>query len=56
MEGLSEIPEKLYVSVRHSTLSDWAQDAGAFEVEALARHSDIRTSSICVQAAHGKAL
>jgi hypothetical protein len=32
----SRIPDKLFVSVRHSTFSDWAvQGANAFEVQAL---------------------
>ncbi len=35
---------KLYEATRHSTISDWATQANAFQVMDLARHSDIRTS------------
>ena len=34
----------LYEATRHSTISDWARTANAFQVKDLARHSDIRTS------------
>jgi len=41
--GIKEI--SLYEAMRHSTISDWAKHATAFQVKDLARHSDIRTSN-----------
>lgn len=38
----------LYEATRHSTISDWARTANAFQVKDLARHSDIRTSQLYV--------
>jgi integrase len=34
----------MYEATRHSTISDWAKNANAFQVKDLARHGDIRTS------------
>lgn len=42
----SKIPLTLYESMRHSTISDWANSgANAFTIRDGARHTDIRTSA-----------
>lgn len=40
----SGIEITLYEAMRHSTISDWAQNAGAYDVQMLARHTDQRTT------------
>ena len=51
----STVKNTLQEALRHSTLSDLADlGANAFEIKALARHSDIRTSDFYVRSAQDK--
>lgn len=38
----------VHEGIRHSTISDWARSANAFQVKELARHSEIKTSQTYV--------
>ena len=38
----------VHEGIRHSTISDWSRRANAFQVQELARHSDIRVSQVYV--------
>jgi len=47
--GIKDIT--LYEAMRHSTITDWAENGTTFEVQKAARHSDIRTTRVYVHTA-----